>query len=301
MSNDPTRLSDDAAFIAESGCHLRDERALLASPNLPNLRARIVRRSHPLAALTRWGWLVGGVLLLLGVGFGARSVSDGRDTAETPSLATTRKTELSPASTSSPSAVTTTSPPASTQPQSGSQARGAGFAPASHPAPPNDLVSTSTTRNPSRAVLTDPSPDPTATAAPVAGVLQADSGKTDALPGDLAPQLAAFNEAEGLFSEGNAARALIAYGDYLTRWPDGHFRAEAELGRLRATAASGNFAATVELATRLSNDPALAPRHDEILLLQAQALAKLGRCAEARVLAKTMAPPARANAIAACR
>lgn len=42
MTPDPPRLADDPSFIGESGCNLADEAAGLESPNLPQLRARLM-------------------------------------------------------------------------------------------------------------------------------------------------------------------------------------------------------------------------------------------------------------------
>lgn len=142
---------------------------------------------------------------------------------------------------------------------------------------------------PAAALAADP------TAGPAGHPESADSS------GDLARQLAAFEVGEDQYAEGDHQAALTAYEAYLERWPNGHFRAEAELSRLRAVASLGDAAAAQRLAARLADDPALASRRAEILSLRLSALGRLGRCEEARALAAEIKGAAAQKVAAECR
>ncbi len=286
MKPEPPRLADDPSFLAETGCNLGDEPAALEAPRLPELRARLMasiaepklpRRSSP------WPW-VGGGLLLLAVSW-----------------------VLWQGWTPPPALVPVPVPsPLSPAPAAAPGVEGAARVPDPRPAPVAAPAPEPAERRPpvhvaTAATVPPVAPTPPALSAPPAPPTVPPATATPADSGDLARQLAAFELGEDQFADGDPSSAIASYDAYLKRWPNGHFRGEAEIAKLRATAAMGDASGAEAIAARLAEDPALATRRDEIVALRCSALARLGRCEEALALAKALPGVARAKVAAACR
>lgn len=292
MNPEPPRLADDPSFLAETGCNLADEASALESPRLPELRARLMASLAASPApirSPRWPWAGGGALLLAVVWFMWPDPPRVPADVPTPTGAVTVVSQgATPPPASAPNAAPATGLPS-------------GPAPTIPPKPPlpaarpsEQIVATTRGAEADAAVKTPVVP-------PMAAPPDAPPPLATTDAGDLARQLTAFELGEDRFAEGDSTGALAAYEAYLHRWPAGHFRAEAEIARLRATAALGDAAAAEALAARLADDPALATRRTEILTLRLSALVRLGRCEEARALGIELAANGGKKLAAACR
>lgn len=125
---------------------------------------------------------------------------------------------------------------------------------------------------------------------------------------ELALQLAAYRAAGQSLVEGKPREAAAAFATFVERWPASPLRPEAELSWLEARVRSGDHEGAVALARELSLDEG-RPRRGDVLRLQADALAHLGRCAAAdwayqdalRRQARDLSPADVDKALAACR
>lgn len=294
MKPAPPRLVDDPSFLAETGCDLADEAASLEAPRLPELRQRLMASLPAPAAPTphpaRWPWVGGGaVVLAVFWWFWQQPPSL---PAEVPHAAVAA--DATRASHGPP-------PPAAVPQPPGAVAPPERLAAPVRPSPPASRVPSAVAPRgvdlaaplKAEAAPASPATAPTRVAAP--------DPEAAAEAGDLARQLTAFEAGEDRFASGDHAGALVAYKAYLDRWPAGHFRAEAEIASLRATAALGDAAAAEAIAARLADDPALLTRRTEILTLRLSALVRLGRCDEALALAPLLPGASGKKTAAACR
>ena len=119
-------------------------------------------------------------------------------------------------------------------------------------------------------------PTETAALAPVE-TAQDDGGA----PGDLTAQLTLYELGRSALKEGRFSAAIGAFQDYRTRYPKGALRAESGVSLLEAYLKSGRDHRALKLARALAGHSTLAHRRGEFLRVQAEILARMGRCADA--------------------
>ncbi len=100
----------------------------------------------------------------------------------------------------------------------------------------------------------------------------------------LAEELQAYRAGQRALKRGRHTRAIAAFDGYLSDFPDGALRIEAQLSLLEALIRGGRHDRGAELAARLSADPEFYPRRGELLRVQADGLVQRGECVEAAVL-----------------
>lgn len=286
MSGDPTRLADDPAFRAESGCDLRDEPAALSKPRQAVLRERLVRAASAPKFGSRWSWGIGGATSVLLVWMMTERPGNPPAIPALEPVARPAKFDAIAQQYPAPAAPTA----ALAEPPGGPPAATVGKGESALPTRRDAAAAPLPVRGETVGPPTVPEVESAVVLLP-----NAPAG------GDLAQQLAAFDSADELFARADHAGALEAYDVYLRTWPGGHFRAEAALGVLRTTASLGNAAGAERLALELASDPALSTRRVEILTLRSRSLAQLGRCVEARETARSLPGGIHAALGTACR
>ena len=136
------------------------------------------------------------------------------------------------------------------------------------------------------------------------GTAEAPPGETAAsqLPSStLKAETDALALASGALADLDYKEALARYESYLSSYPDGRLRIEAQIGRLHALVGIGDKAAAERSARALQDLPALAGRRSEILQLRAESLVLLDRCDEALALAEEIPARAAAEVRRSCR
>jgi hypothetical protein len=293
--NELRRLRDDPAFIKETGCRLEDEELALPAADLAALGARIVALtqsgaglgpSTPPARPASQGWTLGSgaaKLLLVGALLTLRARAPGTEPYNAVEVVVPLPTTLIGG--------TSEATPAAPADQTLSVSQRVPDVRSLSVGRPIVVVRT-------EQVAPTIAPPPEQSAARDHG-----DGSAQAAPptGDLAAQLAAFQKAEDLLGGGDGAEARQAYEGYLTTWPGGDFAPEARLGALRATLQLGEHEAAVALAATMAVDPVFAARREDLLAMQAGALAHLGRCAEALAVAGALPRAAAASVRRSCR
>ncbi|MEQ9500069.1 MAG: hypothetical protein RIT81_24555 [Deltaproteobacteria bacterium] len=120
---------------------------------------------------------------------------------------------------------------------------------------------------------------------------------------DLAAQLDAYERAQRLLGDGDAAAAIDAFAAYLAAYPDGRLRTEARLGQLHALFAAERFTQAAATAEGLRGGALAAHRRRDVERVLGESRAMLGACDAADVALKRAGTSGeeRARIIARCR
>jgi hypothetical protein len=129
------------------------------------------------------------------------------------------------------------------------------------------------------------------------------SGPGAAPASDLAAQLDAYERAQRLLGDGDAAAAIHAFAAYLAAYPDGRLRTEARLGQLHALFAAERFAQAAAAAESLRGGALAAHRRRDVERVLGESRAMLGACdaADAALKRAGTSGEERARIIARCR
>lgn len=97
----------------------------------------------------------------------------------------------------------------------------------------------------------------------------------------LAEQLALYNKGRLALREERYRSAILHFETYLERFPNGELWQETSLSLLDALVHKKRHHRVAQLSSQLLQKPGLHSRHPELLRVQAESLARLGRCEEA--------------------
>lgn len=291
-SGPPRRWRDDPQTLERLGLDLDAERASLTPHDLEALKGGLETQiaagvGGGAGISAGWWWLVG-VAGIVAAGAGLSGLVDGAGEEVRPDYPRTAQARTSPP----PAADRTTLPPAAHNQQAPARSLSSREALAAARTEPA-LVEPQTARVPAvprQDVVpnVDPvrpsNPEP-ARASPEANVsADADAERPTApTASDLAAQLERYEAGQGALRGGAAAEAIAIFERYVSDFPHGRLRVEAELGLLEARVTTRDYAGAEALARRLAEDPLASHRRREILRVLGESRVLLGRCAEARV------------------
>ena len=311
MSRGPRRLLDDPDF-RETGCNLADEQSVVGNYDLTRMRQAVLERVGAAEATQSAAFVgdtasttgLGGFSTVIGVLVAGLAVVGGAFWFA--------GSGVSP--TSPPDAVVAVPSAEALPPVVRSEPEGRADAPPEvssaeapvlpqAPPPAKELRSRPTGVEPSK------SPGERVSVVPpqaereegVAELVTREDEPTGAPPSPLQLQINQYDQCLDSLDRGRHRVATECFRSFLHAYPQSSMRQTAEFALLRALKESGDVEGTAALAERMADRPENSTREEELRRLQAQSLAKLGRCDHALQLAREL-PSSDASAIRkACR